>query len=205
MEFTLVYDGPLPAAGAQGKRVKEKHEIRKQLHPQLRRLWELKLPHWLIGTQTSRLTCKFTAGQPIVNQIATGFPRCKHSPHCRHKFVSLVRSDLMLACRLEVLFLRRGSPHGGIISDGDIDNRLKVLFDGLRSPHDCDELPSDAEAIEGGMYCLLQDDSLISDVRITADTLLTPQAQDEGKAYVQLIIGVRLRPLEFREGNADFA
>jgi hypothetical protein len=43
MEFRLVYEGPLKAVGgsAGGKRTSEKHAIRKVLHKQLARLWEV--------------------------------------------------------------------------------------------------------------------------------------------------------------------
>jgi hypothetical protein len=205
MEFTLIYEGPLPAAGTSGKRVKEKHEIRMQLHPQLQKLWELKLPHWLVGTQTSRLSRRWTAGQPIVDQIKIGFQNCRHEPPCKHRFVPLVRNDLMLACKLEILFLRRDSRQGAIVENGDLDNRLKVLLDGLRAPTSCDELPENTGPVDCGTYCLLQDDKLITDIRITTDTLLTPKAQDEAKSYVHLVISVKLWPIELHAENADFA
>jgi len=40
MQFRLVYQGRLPAAGNNSTRVREKHEIRKVLHKQLARLWQ---------------------------------------------------------------------------------------------------------------------------------------------------------------------
>lgn len=39
MEFRLVYKGELLSAGTSNSRVREKHEIRKPIHPQLRQLW----------------------------------------------------------------------------------------------------------------------------------------------------------------------
>lgn len=41
MEFRLVYEGPLKAAGSGGIRSAEKDEIRKQVHQQLGRLWQV--------------------------------------------------------------------------------------------------------------------------------------------------------------------
>jgi hypothetical protein len=48
-------------------------------------------------------------------------------------FLPLVSSKLKLAAELDVLFLRSGRA-GVLRGQGDIDNRLKVLFDGLSVP-----------------------------------------------------------------------
>src|SRR5262245_38768061 len=40
MQFRLVYRGPLPSESS-GGRIEEKHEVRRQFHPQLRELWNL--------------------------------------------------------------------------------------------------------------------------------------------------------------------
>ena len=45
-----------------------------------------------------------------------------------------------LACALDILFLRRDEPGNVIKSGGDIDNRLKVLFDALRTPANQSEI-----------------------------------------------------------------
>jgi hypothetical protein len=56
-----------------------------------------------------------------------------------YNFVPLVTERLLLLCRLDVLFLRPDPP-GSLIKSGDIDNRLKTLFDALRMPENASEL-----------------------------------------------------------------
>ena len=51
-----------------------------------------------------------------------------------NRFVPLVSKAGGFTCSLDILFLRRDDPEGPIESGGDIDNRLKVLLDGLRMP-----------------------------------------------------------------------
>jgi hypothetical protein len=94
---------------------------------------------------------------------------------------------------------------GRIIQGGDIDNRLKTLFDGLRIPKELKEIGGvPIEDDEKPFFCLLQDDALITEVKVRADTLLTPQLS--GRADdVKLIIGVTVTPLQTLDENMDFA
>jgi hypothetical protein len=93
---------------------------------------------------------------------------------------------------LDILFLRRDGPGSLIKSGGDIDNRLKVLFDGLRMPQGSEELCGDSPCQdEDPFYCLLEDDKLISKVQVETNWLLTPQGQGERIHDVHLIIRVK--------------
>jgi len=50
-----------------------------------------------------------------------------------------------------------------VTSGGDIDNRIKVLFDGLKMPETVSELGGVAlESEEDPFFCLLEDDNLIN-------------------------------------------
>jgi hypothetical protein len=102
-----------------------------------------------------------------------------------------------LACALDILFLRRDQPGDLIKHGGDIDNRIKVLFDALRMPQDEQELTGQKpDVAEDPFFCLLQDDKQITEVKITTDRLLTPQASDEGINDVHLIIHVKTLSLD---------
>jgi len=93
------------------------------------------------------------------------------------------------SCSLRILFLRRDNPGHLIASGGDIDNRLKVLFDGLRMPDTVGELGAlPLEADENPFFCLLEDDSLITSVTVTTDRLLIPQDTGERIHDVYLVI-----------------
>ena len=89
----------------------------------------------------------------------------------------------------DILFLRRDAPGGLISSGGDIDNRIKVLFDGLKIPNTVGDLGGfQLETQEDPFYCLLEDDSLITRVSVTTDRLLTPQDAAEKVHDVHLVI-----------------
>ena len=104
----------------------------------------------------------------------------------------LITERLALACSLDILFLRRDEPGKIIQSGGDIDNRIKVLFDALRIPRDCNEVAGfSPDADEDPLYCLLEDDTLINEVRVNTDRLLLPMEDGESENDVMLVIHVR--------------
>jgi hypothetical protein len=112
---------------------------------------------------------------------------------CGYRFVPLIGGFFEdVACSLDILFLRRDAPGNLVKSGGDIDNRIKTLLDGLRMPSDCGQVekmpPEDGE---DPFYCLLLDDSLITEIRVTTDRLLTPLEDGEGIHDVHLVIHVK--------------
>jgi hypothetical protein len=112
-----------------------------------------------------------------------------------YRFVPLITQSLSLGAELDILFLRRDPP-GKVVSStgGDLDNRLKVLFDALRIPrYDQEVVGFRPEDDEDPFFILLEDDSLISKITISTDRLLTPLEDNEGVNDVHLIIGVRVK------------
>ena len=172
VEFHLVYQGKLPAAGQSSTRAREKREIRKVFHKQLVSLW---------GTQ--RFLASFNKEHP---EFADRYRRCGY------RFLPLISDWFTAACALDILFLRRDGPGSLVKSGGDIDNRLKVLFDALRMPQTCDELCGDSPSPdENPFYCLLEDDKLISKVQVETNWLLTPPSPTEHIHEVHLIVRVK--------------
>jgi hypothetical protein len=108
-------------------------------------------------------------------------------------FVPLVTEEMCLKCSLDILFLRP-DVSGKLFQGGDIDNRLKTLFDALRLPQHAEGMgavPVDVD--EDPMYCLLEDDSLITEVRIVTDQLLLlPRETEAHPNDVFLVIDVKL-------------
>lgn len=200
MQFRLTYDGPLratrgvPTDRQRDPRASHKHQIRRSLHRQLRVLWQhnrflreskLNLDHW-----QERSGPIIGGGEylPLVERLAD-----QYSAH-GYRFVPLVVEEFSLSCSIRILFLRREAP-GHVIQSGDIDNRIKTLFDALRMPHNKAELEGHDTPGEGEdpFFVLLRDDSLISHAEITTDTWLEP-VDGSNKDDVRLIIDVQIRP-----------
>jgi hypothetical protein len=100
---------------------------------------------------------------------------------------------MCLKCSLDVLFLRPEIA-GKLFEGGDIDNRLKTLFDALRLPKNGEGMgPVSKDTDEGPIYCLLEDDSLITEVRIVTDQLLfLPRKEETSPNDAFLVIDVKL-------------
>ncbi|MEQ1538337.1 MAG: hypothetical protein ABL928_05380 [Sphingorhabdus sp.] len=119
-------------------------------------------------------------------------------------FIPLITEELALSCSLDILFLRPG-PQGMLMQAGDIDNRLKTLFDALRRPQSNDELGSETPSAEGEeIFCLLEDDKLITRVSVNTDTLLEPIDGIQNDNNARLIIEVNSVPLRTGIENLDF-
>jgi len=213
MRFTLIYDGPLKSASGSDNRQDNKHEIRKALHPQLAEVWQghhslqreyanaLRFPEYDRTLREGQLDsawetvkgrCREDCDSFLFPMDVGGF--------C---FLPLVTKKLWLTCDLDILFLRN-EPLGHIInSGGDIDNRLKVLFDALRAPETAKELPSSATPgdKESPLFCLLEDDSLITAVRVESERLLDSSSMQ--KERVRLVIRVTVKVQRLRAITLD--
>ena len=186
MQFRLIYQGQLPSAGRKETRNKEKHLIRKVLHKQLAQLWQ----------------CQPVLSRYLAKGTIDESPGQKMTPSriemCDFRFLPLLHEYFgALACALDILFLRRDLPGDLIKYGGDIDNRIKVLFDALRVPQEPYELEGQKpEKGENPFFCLLQDDRQITGVNINTDRLLTPMVKDENINDVHLVIHVRTLSLD---------
>jgi hypothetical protein len=210
MEFRLTYEGYLPAKGD----TKVKHAIRRQFHPQLRKLWKehQALAHnWMIAPPLSLNNpiarnidsalrssglINNVPGMSEIELIARNFARCDY------RFVPLVNKRFDLVCALNILFLRRGNPGSLILPGGDVDNRIKTLLDALKTPLECNQVDGPPGPDEDPFFCLLEDDSLITDLNITTDRLLSPPV-DVGRDthQVMLIIQVTLKATRITLAN----
>jgi hypothetical protein len=210
MKFTLIYDGDLKASGKHGAKVLAKWEIRKQLHPQLKSLWATNPV--LIAVNRNRLvpTSEFVLTQSGAggdtnmvqsHRLQHSFKQdvCATLNRGSHEFIPLVRDSLDLKCGLKIIFLRREEP-GRIYQAGDLDNRLKTLFDALSVPNRDQIIDGDLYAEP--IYCLLEDDRLIS--RIDVDTQQLLREEGGSKHEVRLVIEVDVRIIKFPPYNSPF-
>lgn len=204
MEFQLTYEGLLLACDSD-RRVDHKHEIRKHLHPQLKRLWEIDLR---LSKKKYPWPNPQEAAREMSGPVGPSWPEGvgRQFSRCGYEFVPLVIADISLLCALEILWLRPGEP-GGLIKSGDIDNRLKTLFDALKMPEDSSQLGKYTKPAlgEAPFYCLLQDDKLISRLQVQTGILLQPTTEQPDPNDTRLIITVKLQPHHLNWVNADFA
>lgn len=175
VEFRLTYQGRIPAAGRDTPRTKDKHAIRRVMHPQLRQLW-----------QEHPGLSEFYKNRHLMDEhLANNYARFGY------RFVPLICKEIVSTCALDILFLRRDAPGSLVKHGGDIDNRIKVLFDGLRLPESKDEANNEAPGIdEDPFFVLLQDDKMITELRVTTDRLLTPLRDGESEHDVHMVIRV---------------
>ncbi|MCF3628785.1 hypothetical protein RJ527_15015 [Thalassospiraceae bacterium LMO-SO8] len=198
MEFRLTYEGHLLGASRSNTRASHKHEIRKIFHRQLRHYWQVH-PYLSTAYLSHRRLGRVQPEVKLVDHLSQKYKLENYN------FVPLVTPDLSLICSLEILFLRRGFP-GEAVRSGDIDNRLKTIFDALRMPGNSSELggfetPGDDEI---PFFCLLTDDNLISHVSVETDTLLEPSSAEAGDNDSRLVIAVKLKPFDVGWDNISF-
>lgn len=174
MEFHLHYRGRLKGNGKPA----DKQAIRRHFHGQLKELWSQKpladYQAWLIGLDESPEGPRFLRPQD-------GFT-----------YVPLVNQRMELIAELEITLLRPEPPGSIITQAGDIDNRLKTLFDALRMPQKAHELPPGETPLVGEdpFFCLLEDDNLVSHVTVRTDRLLEPTSDP---LEVVLLIAVKTK------------
>lgn len=208
MRFRLTYDGELKAAG-NTKRAKDKWAIRRAIHPQLADFWEndpvmkRARPGAVVPKDGGYFWIEsghFEERGPQEVDADNYVDLLEPITMDGHNFVPLIRSSLHLACSLDIVFMRRGEIGSLVSQDGDIDNRIKILFDGLRMPTQGEmrgEVPN-----EDPFYCLLEDDSLITGFKVDTDKLLS--RPDASIHEVRLIIDVSVKVMRAGMYNMAF-
>jgi hypothetical protein len=229
MEFRLVFTGSMKSGQGSGM-VEEKHTIRKAIHKQLAKLWEA-VPD--LKMRTAEHSILHAPAQEYVPVVGLPGGKGKRTTmaaavmrdslletlgnnfnKCGYKFVPLVNKHLNLTCGLDVLLLQRdgASPLRRGKEGTDIDNRLKTLFDGLQVPQYCSDIPSgtvkDPDE-DPYFFCLLEDDRLVTDVKVITDRWLAPYAPPPGPAshpenFVHAVVTVRVQPSVFSFENLAF-
>ncbi len=189
MEFHLVYDGDLlRSSGNSNRRTWEKHSIRRHLHEQLKKLWET---HPALKYYASRTVATDEHGDPIspeipfLEYVARGFSRAGVG------FIPLMTVANGLVCKLEVLLLRPEAAGEIVDSAGDIDNRMKTFIDALRIPSNASEMKRREGDVDdpNPMYCLLEDDKLITSLKVEADRLLFTRGDSDHEAILVIRVG----------------
>jgi hypothetical protein len=205
MKFTLTYDGPLPASANKPK-PQAKWDIRKALHPQLKDLWTshpalrevednrhfpkrggatLTQSHHLYPGPVNPVRVLSNIGHDGIIDLCESIE--KHGAWFR----PLVRESHALQCGLKITFLRQEAP-GKIYQAGDLDGRMKTLLDALAMPQHREQVLGTATRLDP-IYCLLEDDALVSGLEIESERLLTDQTNPQDYVRLNIEVGVRVR------------
>ena len=111
-------------------------------------------------------------------------------------FVPLISTFFATLCDLDILFLKPEGSNPIISQTGDIDNRIKTLFDALRVPKFYQEISGlkPPAPDEDPFFCLLEDDSLITGFNVIGDRLpIPPTTTSHWNNYAVLIIDVKIK------------
>jgi hypothetical protein len=202
VKFTLTYDGPLPPSANKPKN-QDKWDIRRKLDPQFRDLWSshpalrfvAENRHFPKTGGTTLTQVHHLHPGPIIPKAQLAGPEpevldlCESIEKFGAWFCPLVRESYALHCGLKVLFLRK-EPPGKIYQGGDIDGRIKTLLDALAMPTHREQILEVTKQTEP-IYCLMENDSLVSGLQVESERLLTDQTHQ--KDFVSLIIEVDVR------------
>jgi hypothetical protein len=176
MQFRLVFEGEIRSSQNPDK-LRMVHNIREQLAPQVEGVWEYPpysdVLDWRLQQPPGELSI--------------------YKSYQNHVFLPLVAERVGLCGEVDILLLRR-QPKGSIISSqGDLDNRMKMLIDALRAP-----TPSEVQALQkkgllhdGPHYCVFHDDNLITNLSINVDRL-HGQASDSIKTVAIITVSVKV-------------
>jgi len=219
MKFELLFDGDLVSSGKKHKHVEEKWDIRRAIEPQLKELWEShpalsgiglsskppRISPWIAHDdfESAIREAARALETPHEIRIKAGYATAQRlrSPILvgGKQFLPLVRKDLELACKLDITFLRKGKPGDLILPGGDMDNRMKTLFDALSIPNEQDLRGNpDHEPF----LCLLEDDSLIIEQHIKTGRLLRVSTASDSAAH--LLIEVSVNVMQITDLNIGF-
>lgn len=183
VEFRLIYEGEILPSGNKS-RPKEKHEIRRSFHPQLRQLWRAKptlrelvdayYTKFVLAPSAKRAApLAFVGKEGQETRFQLGIQAMgKNWARAGYDIVPLVIPEFALQCSLEILLLRPEQVE--VFGEwADLDGQVRTILDALRMPDSAEEAAhATPEEDERPLFCLLQNDKLISEVKITADRLL---------------------------------
>lgn len=182
MEFILTYEGELKS-NANGT---VKNQLRSYFHPQLKDLWNGPA---LMARSELRKYPPDNGNLSFIEKVDSMY------------YLPVVSEKLKLICRIDILMLRPEAP-GNLVTGGDIDNRIKTLLDGLRTPHTIEELPRQRtnQMASDPFHVLLQDDKLITAINVEVGQLLN----EPNSKVVKMIIRVDVKPTVTLWGNIGF-
>jgi hypothetical protein len=224
MHFRLTYQGPLRPTQPQDKcrpekesLAQHKHKVRRHFHEQLKDWWRFNrfLASYKADTlEDYSLSPVEQSGRwddgPSVNALPLSELVARQYVENGFRFAPLVTERASLTCSLDILVLRRDHPANGVLSAGDLDNRVKTIVDCLTKPRGAGQLggavPQDGE---NPFFCLLEDDRLVTGLTVESDLLISSSSHKDGSddflREVELVVSVEVKPYHITMFNLGFA
>ncbi len=201
MRFTLKYQGESLLSSGNAPKPEQKQILRSHFHCQLKKLWDTSNVLQFIDRRALpepvKVKDKWERGEPRVvsERPLEGFLY-------RRKiydswFVPLITGRMEAACHLSIRLGRPIRPGMIVYEGGDLDGRLKTLFDALAVPKDASAVKQ-ADCQQDEYLCLLSDDELITGVSIESYEILETKAE----AYVDVDISVTITATTPMNGTA---
>ena len=211
MRFYLVFKGRLPSSGNSRGKPDIVRNIRDQFHPQLELLWKtspalhrLRRTAWVAENPAQFVGAVMESPlgpERDIDQYPPGagwVDLCAPIKKGQKTYIPLVRQSLDLNCHLDILFLRQEDPGALVLQGGDIDGRIKTLFDAFRIPDE--DVEQRYPQARDKTFCLLENDTLISGFGVSTGRLLMPETEYPNECH--LIIEVTVRVLKLGSWNA---
>jgi hypothetical protein len=213
VKFTLIFDGDLPSAGNKSQ-PGPASVIRNVFHDQLADLWDTNVIFRQLARMARTWPRGYSAGssefpspelpdytfeKPELHPGQVDYCAPIPVPAAGASFIPIVRNSLYLNCAVDILFLRHEEPISLMRHGGDLDGRLKTLFDALKMPNPKDPVYKGNPPTDDPLYVVLEDDSLISDFSVTSGRLLGRAAKK--KREVRLTVDITIKVLRVFEHN----
>ncbi|MCC3762656.1 hypothetical protein K3N28_06175 [Glycomyces sp. TRM65418] len=177
MEFTLTYSGPLePTGNSRPDKRAIKQRVREHFHPQLKRL--LEIHPWMVD-RTQYVDGSITSGDETLVRYVDGNP-----------FAGLVHPNTGTLAELDITMLLPYTGRSYTPDRGDVDNRIKTLFDALQRPQKKGELPDNWNSPYGPdpLLCLLDNDNRITTYTVRPDRLLSPNSNIDTHLTIRVVM-----------------
>ncbi len=206
MEIMLTYHGPLPACQDEQKHTDQKQIIRWHFSQQLANKFQREptLVQWAQQGMPEATIVNGRVQLPIVDQHEHCFYEVQT---CGFVGTAIVASHNGLGCQLDIEICRREKP-GGVLAGGnkggDIDNRLKPLLDALALPLRPNQVPASMHGNGRRLYCLLEDDSLVSRLSIDIQRWDEEPKSPAEADHVYVRVKATIQPVEPRVYHAGF-
>ncbi|MGY4317246.1 hypothetical protein [Bradyrhizobium sp. JR3.5] len=187
MKFTIVFEGDIPPRPQ--STLKQIHEIRLGLAPQIAELWKFE-PLASEGKKWLKEPEEGDGGYATLERRGD------------RVFAPLVSKRNDMHCELYITFLRQQAPGQLISEGGDIDNRLKTFLDALSVPPHAQAREFQTIAASEPIFCLLQDDALVTKLAVETDRLLRPSSN---KFDMVAVVQVHVKATKLTFGNIGIA